>query len=234
MEWVRICSAAPIAPISGQYSALVVVPDGGFREYCVVWCTTYLAPPPQGPLLAEVPTGSFISTQTYMSFMTYIDSWLGQSFTANAGDVLSFEWRWFSWWSTEIPVWACVYTGSDCPVFTLQGPSNFIFYSSNRFDAALIPPGYVAIPFSSPALAPPPPSETGFIVASEVATFAFALPSSGEWTLWIGAVQPADNISPAGVLVDNVRLTAAVPEPASLALVFFALSMLGCVRRKLH
>lgn len=125
-----------------------------------------------------------------------------QTFSANAGDVLSFDWNFLSTESdSEEPFndFAFVYLVS---LSTLTSVSSATFVSSQ------------SILFSQ---------ETGF------KTFSITIPADGTYTLGLGVVDVEDNQVDSGLLVDKVTLS---PEPGTLLLIGSGLIGLGFLNRR--
>jgi len=108
-----------------------------------------------------------------------------QTFLAEAGDILTFDWNFL--------------TNEGTPSFF----NDFSFVSL----AVLSELGDTTFPIFMNSLTPFN-QETGF------QTFSFTIPTTGTYTLGFGATDVADNVVESGLLVDNVKLTP-VPEPTS-------------------
>ncbi len=111
-----------------------------------------------------------------------------QTFTANAGDLLTFDWNFL--------------TNESTPTFF--NDSAFVSISSLSTLADTTFPTFLSslTPFSE---------ETGF------QAFSFAVPSSGTYTLGIGVLDAVDTVVDSGLLIDNVALSrVSVPEPTSM------------------
>ena len=116
-----------------------------------------------------------------------------QTFTANAGNLLSFNWNFLTKESITAPD----------PAF-----NDFAFFSLNSTPTKLADL-FSSFTTSSTAFT----SETGF------QTLSISLPVTGTYTLGFGVANVGDQFIDSGLLVDNVQLTAtAVPEPSSLML----------------
>lgn len=132
-----------------------------------------------------------------------------QTFSANAGDLLSFDWNFLT---DELDA------GDDIDDFSFVtiNPTDVL---ASIFDASLSS----STPFVD---------ETGF----GLGPFTFVIPATGMYTLGIGVVDVDDEMVNSGLLVDDVRLTNAespvIPEPTSLLL--FGLGGLGagCAHRR--
>ncbi|MEO0870081.1 MAG: PEP-CTERM sorting domain-containing protein, partial [Cyanobacteria bacterium J06642_11] len=113
-----------------------------------------------------------------------------QTFSANAGDILSFDWNFVTNEATPSSVFNDFGFVSIGLLETLADTNaNFVNSLS---------------PFNE---------ETGF------QEFSFALPETGDYTLGLGVVDVADSIIDSGLIVDNVRLTRSksVPEPSAIS-----------------
>ncbi|MDY7024225.1 MAG: PEP-CTERM sorting domain-containing protein, partial [Cyanobacteriota bacterium] len=109
-----------------------------------------------------------------------------QTFTANAGDILSFDWNFL--------------TDEGTPTFFNDFAFVSIISLSELADTTF--PDF----FSSLS---PFNEETGF------QSFSFIIPMSGTYSLGIGITDVEDAIVDSGLLIDNVALQT-VPEPASI------------------
>ncbi len=99
-----------------------------------------------------------------------------QTFTANAGDILEFDWNFL--------------TNEFTPTFF----NDFSFVSVSSIDL-------LADTFSDFVTSLTPFSEeTGF------QTFSFTIPTSGSYTLGLGVLDAADNIIDSGLQIDNVSV----------------------------
>ncbi|MEL7038578.1 MAG: hypothetical protein AAFO04_23635 [Cyanobacteria bacterium J06592_8] len=111
-----------------------------------------------------------------------------QAFTANAGDLLTFDWNFL--------------TDENTPTFF--NDLAFVSISSLSTLADTTFPTFVSslTPFNE---------ETGF------QPFSFTVPSNGTYTLGIGVVDAVDTVVDSGLLIDNVALKrVTVPEPTSI------------------
>jgi len=124
-----------------------------------------------------------------------------QSFTANAGDQLHFNWNFLS---DE----AGNHAGDDFAFMLLDG-------NLQRIGNTFTPLGVTATVFTG---------ETGY------QGFSALISSSGTHTLAFGVVDVNGALGASAVMVDNVRI-AAVPEPGSVVLMFAGLAMLAGVMR---
>jgi hypothetical protein len=127
-----------------------------------------------------------------------------QTFLAEAGDILTFDWNFL----------------------TNEGTSSFFNDFSFVSLAVLSELGDTTFPIFMNSLTPFG-QETGF------QTFSFTIPTTGTYTLGFGATDVADNIVASGLLVDNVKLTP-VPEPTSTlgVLAFGAFGASSLLKRK--
>ena len=100
-----------------------------------------------------------------------------QTFLAEAGDILSFDWNFLT--NEGTPSFFNDFSFVSLSVLSELGDTTSIFMNS-------------LTPFNQ---------ETGF------QTFSFTIPTTGTYTLGLGVTDVADNIVDSGLLVDNVKLT---------------------------
>jgi hypothetical protein len=115
-----------------------------------------------------------------------------QTFTANAGEVLSFRWNFLT--NEQTP-------GADARY------NDFVFVT-------LISVNTLANTYSNFINAP---FVSGFDEQTGFQTFSQVLPSSGNYTLGIGVIDVTDTLGASGLLIDDVRLSA-TPEPGTMIL----------------
>ena len=168
-------------PTEGQYQALLQSGD----SFSV----------PGAATLAQIDTFLGLSAGALDNLVSghrvVSGSAIQQSFTATAGQVLSFQ---FNFLTNEG-------TGANAD----PGFNDFGFVSVNNA------PSKLADTFSSfSASSTIYPVETGF------QTVSFTIPTTGTYTLGIGVVNVGDTFNDSGLLVDNATLGAVVPEPSSL------------------
>lgn len=133
----------------------------------------------------------------------YEGSGLQQSFSASAGDTLSFSWQLFS---NEAPDFGADYA--------------FVVIDGERMNL-----GSVAAAGNSG-------SAFGFSFESGLASFSYTFAQSGQHSLSFGVVDVYDASVSTALAVGNVQI-AAVPEPEQYALFLAGLGLLGAaVRRK--
>ncbi len=127
-----------------------------------------------------------------------------QTFTADAGNVLSFDWNFLT---NEIP---------PTPL------NDYAFISVGSLSTLTSVITANLVPFSSSF-----PQQTGF------KTYSVTIPTTGTYTLALGVANVSDSGGESALLVDNVRLQA-VPEPSSLLgiLAFSTLGVLTLVKRR--
>ncbi len=126
-----------------------------------------------------------------------------QTFLAEAGDILTFDWNFLT--DEGTPSFFNDFSFVSLSVLSELGDTTSIFMNS-------------LTPFNQ---------ETGF------QTFSFTIPTTGTYTLGLGATDVADTIVDSGLLVDNVKLTS-VPEPTSTlgVLAFGAFGASSLLKRK--
>jgi hypothetical protein len=100
-----------------------------------------------------------------------------QTFLAEAGDILTFDWNFLT--NEGTPSFFNDFSFVSLSVLSELGDTTSIFMNS-------------LTPFNQ---------ETGF------QTFSFTIPTTGTYTLGLGVTDVADNIVDSGLLVDNVKLT---------------------------
>ncbi|TBR57049.1 hypothetical protein B4U84_26860 [Westiellopsis prolifica IICB1] len=103
-----------------------------------------------------------------------------QTFTANAGDILTFDWNFL--------------TNESAQVFPYK---DFAFVSISS-DSELLDTTLSSLVTSS---------TTEFFAETGFETFSFTIPTTGTYTLGLGVVDVGDNTIDSGLLVDNVTLT---------------------------
>jgi hypothetical protein len=129
-----------------------------------------------------------------------------QTFTANAGDILSFKWNFLT---NEQTPWADA-RYNDFAFVTLISVNTL----ANTYS------GFVNAPFVS-----------GFSEQTGFQTFSRVLPSAGTYTLGIGVVDVTDTLGASGLLVDDVQLSA-TPEPGTMMLLGSGLAGVVFWRRR--
>ncbi len=136
-----------------------------------------------------------------------------QTFHANAGERLSFDWD-FATGETTDPI------NNDFGFYTLNGVAFKLADTGSSLSSV---PGGASAAYDK---------HTGF------ATATITLPGTGNYTLGFGAVNVADNTISSALLIDNVHLgagtvSAATPEPGSLSLLIGA-GIGGLLLRRRH
>lgn len=184
-----------IAPPEGTSQALIPNRPGGVPPAAMA---SFLGIDPEPLDALAGPEGAFPGSA------------IRQSFTGNAGDVLTFRWKFLT---NEFPG---AEPFRDFAFASLVGPSNFDVQLiantlSGGFDQA--PPNTFEEEFFRTTPHP------GF------GTFALILPGSGTFTLGIGVLNAADEEGASGLLVDVVRVSA-IPEPCTFVLVAIGASCL--------
>lgn len=117
-----------------------------------------------------------------------------QTFRAKAGDILTFDWNFFT---NELPP-ALGPSLSDFSFVSISSPSDSINYIEELADATTFPSLVT--------------SSTEFLRETGFDTFSFTIPTTGTYTLGFGVTNKFDNFTDSGLLVDNVKL-----EPMSFS-----------------
>lgn len=128
-----------------------------------------------------------------------------QTFTAKAGDILSFDWNFL--------------TNEATP--ETEGFNDFAFVSFNGIASKLAETSSSFLSSSSNNF----DEETGF------QNLSYTVTDDGTYTLGLGVLDTRDNTMGSGLLIDNVK---AVPEPTSILgiLAFGAFSAVSVLKRK--
>ncbi len=128
-----------------------------------------------------------------------------QTFTANAGDILTFDWNFLT---------------NETASFIPLNDFSFVSISSLSALGTTFPPAG-------------PLSMTQFFQETGFQPFSFTIPTTGTYTLGIGVTDWRDTTKDSVLLVDNVQL-ASVPEPTSTLglLAFGALGAGSVLKRK--
>lgn len=127
-----------------------------------------------------------------------------QTFTANAGDVLSFDWNFLKDQEPD-------------PIF-----NDFAFFSLNSLSTLASPLTSSLVPFSAFD------QQTGFQTSS------FTVPTTGTYTLGVGVVNVNDTIGDSGLLVDNFSVKPVPETSSVLGtLALGALGAWSLLRRRL-
>jgi hypothetical protein len=148
-----------------------------------------------------------------------------QSFTANAGDVISFDFDWLSDEGVPPPGFVGPFGApdSDFAFVVLDGTVNFLPVTSNCTEYPrneLIPGSFV--------------SPTAFVVDCHYQLFTATLTTSGNHYLGIGVVDgDGDQDVNSAVLIDNVGLgiLTTAPEPSTWILLGSGIVAIGLVKR---
>ena len=186
-----------IAPTHGTYHALMTTGSGSVSASSI---EAFLGLSPGR--LGELSTGKALE-----------GSAIKQSITANAADVLVFDWNFL----TDEP--------------TPSASNDFSFWSLVNLNngEVLADTNYPTFQSTSNSYT----KQTGY------QTTTFVIPTSGTYTLGFGVMDAKDSFTDSGLLVDNVRLTssepvgAVVPEPSSVAIwMLLGAGSLGTVWRR--
>ena len=137
-----------------------------------------------------------------------------QTFTASAGDVLSFSWNFLTNESVE----QAARNDSTYPAF-------------NDFAFATIQSDYNNEVFSlADTISTFSNSSTPFFEETGNRTFSYTIPNTGSYTLGIGVVDVGEPTRISGLLVDKVE---AVPEPSStLGMMFLGSTLILALSRR--
>lgn len=176
---------APIGTVSAQTSSIGTgAPAGTFQA---LLATAGIAVPANN---LELFFGLGNGALSALGNGTVINgSGLRQTFTAVAGETLSFQWNFLS---DDVGAGS----NNDFAFFSLGGLSTLANTSTATF-------------FSSNTVLD---SETGF------RTFSFVIPTTGSFTLGFGVVNVVDSSVTSALLVDNIQFAppSAIPEPTTV------------------
>lgn len=194
----RVDGTFGVAPIEGTYQALLSTGSGA-------------------PGASPITSGSMesilgLTSGTLDAFslnFTTEGSVMTQTFSAAAGEILSFHWNFLT---NELPF---DIDYNDYGFYAVTNVSSPIDLLGDTFSTLLPSAGSFTW-------------ETGYNLVS------LALPTTGLYTLAFGVVDVGDNSVDSGLLIDNVKLIggSAVPEPSSVVLLASGLAGLGYWRRK--
>lgn len=203
-------SSFGIAPAQGTYQAFISDAPGGPSQYPNPGYPSQRGSASAFPnLLAPSPLESFMDLPAYSLYPAYANSQCGgpsafcvpiegsglkQSFSANTGDVLSFD---FALVTNDAP-------GFDFEFVTIDGAITILA----RPDVTAC----TQYPFVT--LVGSATSPTGFRYDCNRQQFVATLTTTGTHTIGIGVVDTLDNSEDTGLLIDNVQLTS-VPEPST-------------------
>lgn len=215
MRFLVIISLFALSIINQAKGDIII--DGGFESGFNGWSTlgfstiqssAFGSGPTEGIHQAFLETGDDTTSATHASLDIFFGFEVGlldgistagvesgsaikQSFTANAGDSLSFDWNFLT--NDDI-------TAPDSAF------NDIAFFSLNSIPIKL------ADLFSSFTI-----SSTTFNFESGFHTSTIGIQSAGIHTIGFGVANVGDQLINSGLLVDNVKITA-VPEPSSLIL----------------
>ncbi len=150
---------------------------------------------------------------------TYQGSAIKQTFTANAGQVLSFDWNFLT--NEETPSQFF----NDFFFVNISSANNVSSLSKLAETAS----GLTASPTSNY-----PDTNKRFAKETGFKTFTYSLPTTGIYTLEIGVTNVGDPYGVSGVLIDNATVsTTSVPEPNSpLGILVFGSLGMGLVLKR--
>jgi hypothetical protein len=200
-----LCVASPsyAAIINGGFET------GDFTEWTIIGNTTietaeFGSGPTEGTYAALVTNSSgsiaVPDLETFLGLelgslndlgngITYNGSVIKQTFTANAGDILTFDWNFLK---KEEPD----------PIF-----NDFAFVSVNSLSTLASPLKSSLVPFSN--------VDQQFDQQTKFQSSSFTIPNTGTYTLGLGVANVTDTTGDSGLLVDNVSLKP-IPEPSSV------------------
>jgi hypothetical protein len=213
-------SAFRSSPTQGTYQALLSTEGASFadpilEEFLGLEAGSIDSLVPLPPIRQDTPT--IVPPQQPGQ-----SSAIQQTFTAKAGDILSFDWNFLT---NEFPN----PLRSSLPDFSfvsISSPSNSInCLAELAYVFAGTPPGQTCantIPTIDLRT-----STTQFFQETGFQTFSYTIPTTGTYTLGIGVTNKFDNFNDSGLLIDNVRLTS-VPDPSTV-LSLLGLGGLGCL-----
>ena len=187
-----------VAPIEGTYQALLSTGSGAPGA----------SPITSGSMESILGLASGTLDVFSLNFATQ-GSVMTQTFSATAGDLLSFNWNFMT---NELPF---EINFNDYGFYAVTNVSSPIDLIGDTF---------------SPLI----PSAGGFISETGYNLVSLALPTTGLYTLAFGVLDVGDTSIASGLLIDNVNLigVSAVPEPSSVVLLASGLAGLGYWRRK--
>lgn len=125
-----------------------------------------------------------------------------QTFSANAGDTLSFDWNFLT---NDGPAGGWSASFNDSAFYTLNGQAYWLADTLGVFGSS--PTSFLA--------------ETGF------QTVMLTLPTTGWYTLSFGVIDVSDTAVDSGFLVDNISTNSSIPTPEGSTLVLFGSGLVG-------
>jgi hypothetical protein len=176
-------------PSQGNYQALLSTGGGSFANSILEQFLGVNA----GSLDSLLPPPSPILPPPLQSSK---GSAIQQTFTAKAGDIVSFDWNFLT---NELP-----------PNLGLLLP-DFSFVSISSPVKSILSELADATTFSLLGLS----QSTGFLQETGFQSFSFQIPTDGIYKLGVGVTNKFDNFTDSAVLVDNFQITS-VPEPTSV------------------
>jgi hypothetical protein len=193
-----VSAVPPFLPLVGSYSAVLAATDYRPITNCPgygLFYTSCASYPPTG--VPSAPIGGPALAQPPFMSGSYNGAYIGQDFTAAAGDLLTWKWKWGG-------------DGLDM-MFAWLTNGTVGFYLEGRAFADL---------YAEFDLVTGQRSNTAPVIGllpGQTRDEFFRLPTNGLWTVYFGIAQTGDNMGPSWMQLDDVRVRE--PLPVSLLLV---------------